>query len=86
MATTDSSPQAVEQVLLDAIVELGPDRDQVTPDATFEALDIDSLDLVEIAQVIEEKWGVELEADDVKDIKTVREARDLVLARINSGE
>ena len=42
--------------------------------ATFEELDIDSLDLVELAQVVEEEYGVVLKGEDMKDLKTVGDA------------
>ncbi len=42
---------------------------------------MDSLDLVELAQVIEDEFGIALKGDDVKDIKTVGELVDLVVSR-----
>jgi acyl carrier protein len=78
---TTVTPQNVEQTIVDAIVELGPDRDQVTRDATFESLDVDSLDLVEVAQVIEEEYGVEIKGEDAQKLETVGDAIDLVVRR-----
>jgi acyl carrier protein len=75
------TPQAVEEKVIETIASFGPDRAQVTRGATFEQLDVDSLDIVELAQVIEDEFGVALKGDDVKDIKTVGEAIDLVVAR-----
>jgi acyl carrier protein len=80
MATTVTA-QAVEEKLVPAIAELGPDADQVKRDATFEDLDIDSLDLVEVGQVIQEEFGVELKGEDVENLKTVGDAIDMVVAR-----
>jgi acyl carrier protein len=71
----------VEQVIFDGLAEVGAERDQISRDATFDALDVDSLDLVEVSQIIEDEFGVELEGDDVKDLKTVGEVIDLVVAR-----
>jgi len=79
MATT--TPEAVEARVVEALVSFGPDADQVTRDATFEELDIDSLDLVELAQIVEDEYGVELKGDDMKSLKTVGDAIDLVVAR-----
>ena len=73
--------EAVEQTVVDAIASFGPDREAIVPEATFEQLDVDSLDLVELAQIVEEEYGVALKGDDVKNIKTVGEAIELVLAR-----
>ena len=75
------TPEAVEEKVVETIVSFGPPEDTVSRGATFEELDVDSLDLVEIAQVIEEEFGVALKGDDVKDIKTVGEAIDLVVSR-----
>jgi acyl carrier protein len=75
------TPEAVEEKVVETIASFGPDASEVTRAATFEALDVDSLDLVELSQVIEEEFGIVLKGDDVKDIKTVGEAIDLVVSR-----
>ncbi len=80
MATQVSS-ENVEKTIYDGLVELGTERDDLSREATLEALDIDSLDLVELAQIVEDEYGVELKGDDVKDVKTVGEVIDLVVAK-----
>lgn len=82
MQPTETTPEAVEEVLADAIAQLGPNRAEITREATFEQLDVDSLDLVEIAQVVEERWGIAFDPQDFSDVKTVGEAIDQVLARM----
>jgi acyl carrier protein len=74
--TTDS----VEAKLSAAIKEMGAEG-EITREATFEQLDVDSLDLVELAQVVEDEFGVELKGDDVKDLKTLGDAIDLVVSK-----
>ena len=81
MSTVDVSPQIVEEALFEAIEQLGPDKSEIKREATFEELDVDSLDLVEIAQVVEEKWGLEFDPKDFSDVKTVGDAIDLVVNR-----
>jgi acyl carrier protein len=46
-----------------------------------ETLDIDSLDLVELAQVVEDEYGVVLKGEDMKDLKTVGDSIDLIVSR-----
>jgi acyl carrier protein len=70
--------EQIEERLTKALVEFGAEEDQVNRDAEFESLDVDSLDLVEMAQIVEEEWGVELKTEDLKDLKTVGQAVDLV--------
>ncbi|HZV74710.1 MAG TPA: acyl carrier protein [Conexibacter sp.] len=79
MAAT--TPEAVEARIVEALASFGPDIESVTPEATFEELDIDSLDLVELAQIVEDDYGVELKGDDMKSLKTVGDAIELVVAR-----
>ena len=78
---TDVSTENVEKTIYDGLVELGTERDELSREATFEDLDIDSLDLVELAQIVEDEFGVELKGDDVKDVKTVGEVIDLVVSK-----
>jgi acyl carrier protein len=80
MAETVSKEQ-IQEKLTEALVELGADRDAIKPDAEFESLDVDSLDLVEMAQIVEEEWGVEISGKDMESLKTVGQAVDLVAER-----
>ena len=47
--------EQVESRVVETLASFGPDESQITRDATFEELDIDSLDLVELAQVVEDR-------------------------------
>ena len=78
---TQVSSESVEKVVFDGLSELGAEPEEIKREATFEALDVDSLDLVELAQIVEDEFGVELGADDVKDLRTVGDAIDLVVAK-----
>jgi acyl carrier protein len=80
MATQVTSDK-VEKTIYDGLVELGTERGKLSREASLEDLDVDSLDLVELAQIVEDEFGVELRGDDVKDVKTVGEVIDLVVAK-----
>ncbi len=73
--------EAVEKTIADALTQLGVEPAEITPEATFEELDVDSLDLTEVSQIIEEEYGVALKGDDVGKIKTVGDAVDLVVSK-----
>jgi acyl carrier protein len=75
--------EQVEARVIEAIESFGPEGD-VTRDSSFEELDVDSLDLVELAQIADEEYGVELKSEDMKDLKTVGDAIDLIVARAGS--
>ena len=76
----EATAESVEQVIFDGLNELGAEG-EVSRGSTFEELDVDSLDLVELAQIIEDQFGVELQGEDVKDLRTVGEVIDLVVTR-----
>ncbi|MGH2992061.1 MAG: phosphopantetheine-binding protein [Solirubrobacterales bacterium] len=78
---TEVTTDRVEQVIFDGLAEVGAEREQISCQASFEDLDVDSLDLVEVSQIVEDEFGVELEGDDLKDLNTVGEVIDLVVAR-----
>jgi len=78
---TAISPEAVEKTVYDALPQFGVEESDITRDATFEDLDVDSLDLAELSQIIEDEYGVQLKGDDVGKIKTVGDAIDLVVNR-----
>ena len=51
----------------------------MTPEKTFvDDLDIDSLSMVEIAVAAQDKFGVEIPDDQLKDLKTVQDVVDYV--------
>ena len=80
MSATVTTEQ-VETVVYDTLVQFGPTREELRREATFEELDLDSLDLAELSQVVDEEFGVRLKGDDVQQIKTVGDAIDLIVAR-----
>jgi acyl carrier protein len=80
MSATVTTDQ-VQSVVTDALAEIGAERDAIAPEATWEELDVDSLDLAELSQVVEERFGVRLKGDDVAQIHTVGQAVDLIVER-----
>jgi acyl carrier protein len=80
MSTTVTKEQ-IEERVREALIEFGAEPDQINRDAEFEKLDVDSLDLVELAQISEDEWGVQIKGEDMEGIKTVGQAVDLVAER-----
>jgi acyl carrier protein len=73
----------VEARILQAISDLGgPPPAALRPTTTFEEIDIDSLDLVELGQILEEQLEVMLETSDISELKTIADAVDLVCRRL----
>ena len=73
-----------EQEILAGIGEIveeiaGVPADEVTPSKSFvDDLDIDSLSMVEIAVAAQDKFGVEIPDEQLKDLKTVQDVVNFV--------
>ncbi|MEU5882219.1 acyl carrier protein [Spirillospora sp. NPDC047279] len=76
--------QATEQEILDGLAEIideivGIDKAEVTPEKNFiDDLDIDSLSMVEIAVAAQDKFGVEIPDDELRNLKTVKDVINFV--------
>jgi acyl carrier protein len=56
------------------------DADQATMDTTWEELDVDSLDLVELVQSLEDEYGIRIDDEQLRPIKSVGDAVRLVIS------
>ena len=68
--------KTVEEQVKEIIVEqLSVNAEEVVPEASFvDDLGADSLDLVELIMVMEEKFGQEIPDDDAAKLQTVQDA------------
>ena len=80
MATTIR--QAVERRIVEALVEFGADEDKLDPDATLEALDIDSLDLFELSQILKQEFDLEVNPEDFEGVVTLGQAQAVLLGYV----
>ncbi len=80
MSTTTDATQ-VETTVSKALETFGADPTAIKREATFEELDVDSLDLAELSQIVEEEYGVTFKSSDVEQLKTVGDAIDFIVAR-----
>ncbi len=73
-----------EQEILAGLGEIieeiaGVPADEVTPNKSFvDDLDIDSLSMVEIAVAAQDKFGIEIPDDELKDLTTVQDVVNFV--------
>jgi acyl carrier protein len=72
---------AIEHRINAALIEFGVEAGASRLDATWDEIDVDSLDLAELAQIIEEEYSVELSHADMQAMKTVGDAVDMIAAR-----
>jgi acyl carrier protein len=80
MSTTTDTTQ-VEATISKALETFGAEPTAIKREATFEELDIDSLDLAELSQIVEDEYGVKFNSSDVENLKTVGDAVDYIVAK-----
>jgi acyl carrier protein len=71
-----------EKLVSYAAKQLELDPSEITPESTFEALGIDSLDIVEMIMDLESELGIELEMEDQK-ITTFGELAEFIDTKVN---
>ena len=74
MNTIETLQQAIKK-------ELDRDLGTLTKDTSFEELALDSLDVVQMVMAIEEAFDIEIDDDDVENLKTVGQLLDYIEAR-----
>ncbi|MDW3218171.1 MAG: acyl carrier protein [Acidimicrobiales bacterium] len=65
-----------------AVDVLSVEESQIVPDATFESLDADSLDLVELVMALEEEFDVNVEEEELEGVTTIQGAFSLVESKL----
>ena len=80
--TRDEVFAQVKAILVET---LSVDDDKVTMEARFqEDLETDSLDLVELVMTMEDKFGIKITDEEAAEIKTVGDAVDFVMTRVDA--
>jgi acyl carrier protein len=76
---TYKEEDAVRSEIIEELSQItGIEVNALTPEATLQDLDIDSLDLVEFKQIVEDRYDLVLERQDFTDVVTVGQALDAV--------
>ncbi len=73
--------EAVQKTVTDALVSFGAEESEIAMDTELTVLDIDSLDLAEMTQIVDDEYGVTLKSSDVTAIKTVGDIVELIVAK-----
>lgn len=82
MAINTPVHQQMEHRITESLVEFGADRDALRPDATLEELDIDSLDLFELGQILSQEFGIQVNPDDFEGVTTLGDATNVLLGYV----
>ncbi|MGI6552216.1 MAG: acyl carrier protein [Clostridia bacterium] len=70
----------IREIVVD---QLGVEEDEVTLETSFEDLNADSLDIVELIMALEEEFGIEIPDEDAEKLTTVGAAVDYIKEKTN---
>jgi acyl carrier protein len=73
----------VLRAAMDEVAEV--DAAQVTEASELAELGVDSLDLIEIVMIVEEKLGIDTKSEDFEGVATVGNAVDAISRRADGG-
>jgi acyl carrier protein len=79
--STATDVTKVEKTVYDALETFGAEPASISREATFAEIDVDTLDLAELSQIVEDEYGVTFKSSDVEQLKTVGDAIDFIVAR-----
>ncbi|MER6128942.1 phosphopantetheine-binding protein [Streptomyces sp. NPDC001795] len=67
------------------IVSFQVPADRITPDASLEDLEFDSLELVELSLALQEKFGAEVSEEELIELREVGAIVEAVTARVTKA-
>ena len=70
----------IDEFVITNLENLGAET-PIEPDSALADLGIDSLDMAEFAQILDEEVGVKLESKDLKELKSVGDLINIVQSR-----
>ena len=69
-------------MIVQTLATMASAPDRLAPEVALCELDIDSLDLVELTQIVEEEWDVALELSDLRGLETVGAVVEFFVAKL----
>lgn len=73
---------SLENKIIGIVAEqLGVDAADITNETTFDDLNADSLDVVELIMALEEEFDIEIPDEDAEKIKTVKDAMNYIKSK-----
>ena len=83
--SADLDRNAIDKLVTDTLVDFGVDRSQITADAKFDDLEVDSLDIVELRQAVKREFAIDIRAAEFDTIETIGQALALIYQRAGLG-
>lgn len=78
----EASPELQEQIRAILSEEFEVEIEKIQPDAELiDTLSLDSLDMVDVVVLVEQKWGITLVAEDFQGLRTFSDFYNLIATK-----
>jgi acyl carrier protein len=77
----DLTRETLEARIERALAAFDVDTTKLAPDAVLEDLDIDSLDIVELSQILHDDYGLDIKPQDFQGVETYGDALETVFRK-----
>lgn len=85
MASSSEVVSAVEERFFEEMQAFGYDASELVRDARLDELDVDSLDVAELAQLFNEEYSMSLHPRDFRGLTTIGDVLDVISSRAASA-
>jgi acyl carrier protein len=75
-----STEERIRSIIVD---QVGCEESEVTADAAFEDLGLDSFDAIELVMAFEAEWGIEIPDEDAERILSVQDAITYIESKVS---
>jgi acyl carrier protein len=81
MSSTAVSRELLAQFVVDMLAQIGVKRAEIVPDALFDDLGVDSLDVTELGAKVKREFEIDLVPRDFEDALRVEDALAVIYAK-----
>lgn len=74
--------ESIEQRVFEVLRDYADDPQSVSTDTKLEDIGVDSLDLVELGQMVDDEYGIELTEEHFQDVTRVGDVIRVIRARV----
>ena len=85
-STQAVTPDEIKELIVNLLVdEFDIERGRITDEATLESLELDSLDMVEIGQIVDQRYGVRIKGSDAEDVIDIGGVVQMICKKIDGA-
>ncbi len=80
--TKTRNPSEIRDRIIEVVAGFVDNPDEVTVESNLIMIDLDSLDMVELEQIVDEEFGIKPQYAEVMDLDTVGDVIDMIVSRV----